>query len=110
MTLTYDRASRTVRPPGGDVVDLSSRVPLAGIVQALVEKRLSAPGQPLDTAALLAAGWPGEKVRADAATNRVKVALSTLRKLGLRDVILHRGDGHVIDPNVPLVVRGENAE
>ncbi len=110
MTLTYDRASRTVRPPGGEVVDLSSRVPLAGIVQALVEKRLSAPGQPLDTAALLAAGWPGEKVRADAATNRVKVALSTLRKLGLRDVILHRGDGHVIDPNVPLVVRDENAE
>jgi predicted ATPase len=107
MTLTYDPALRTVRPPGGEVVDLSSRAPLAAIVHALIEKRLEAPGQPLDTAALLAAGWPGEKVRAEAGANRVKVALSTLRKLGLRDVILHRGDGHVIDPNLPLVLRGK---
>jgi predicted ATPase len=106
-TLTYDPAQRTLTPPGGEPVDLSSRVPLAGIVHALIEMRRQAPGQPLDTAALLAAGWPGEKVRAEAGANRVKVALSTLRKLGLRDVILHRGDGHVIDPNVPLVVRGE---
>ena len=110
MTLTYDPALKTVRPPGGALLDLSSRVPLAGIVHALVQQRLEAPGQPLDTAALLAAGWPGEKVRAEAGANRVKVALSTLRKLGLRDVILHRGDGHVIDPNVPLVVRRDDGE
>ena len=107
MILIYDPRLRTLTPPGGEVVDLSARVPLAGIVHALIEKRVEAPGQPLDTTALLAAGWPGEKVRPEAATNRVKVALSTLRKLGLRDVILHRGDGHVIDPNVPLVVRDE---
>ncbi len=39
---------------------------------------------------------------AAAAANRVKVALSTLRKLGMRDVILHRDDGWLLDPGLPL--------
>ncbi len=104
MTLSYDPELRSVQPPGGAAIDLSARVPLFRIVQALIEKRLEAPGEALDVNALLAAGWPGERVRADAGANRVKVALSTLRKLGLRDVIVHRGDGHAIDPAVPVAV------
>lgn len=71
-------------PAAGDV-DLSRRAPLARIVHALTLRRIEAPGEPLRLEDLLAAGWPGERVRYDAGANRVYVALAELRKLGLRD-------------------------
>ncbi len=49
------------------------------------------------------AGWPRERVGHLAAKNRVHVAVSTLRKLGLRDVLLSRDDGWLLDPHVALV-------
>jgi tetratricopeptide (TPR) repeat protein len=36
------------------------------------------------------------------AANRVYVAVSTLRSLGLRDVVLSGGDGYLIDPEVDI--------
>ncbi len=54
---------------------------------------------------LLAAGWPGEKVLPFAGRNRVHVALTTLRGMGLRDVLLSDGDGYHLDPSVPLSLR-----
>jgi len=41
----------------------------------------------LDTTALVEVGWPGERLLPKAGAARVYVALSTLRKLGLRDAI-----------------------
>ena len=40
----------------------------------------------------------------DAGASRVYVALGTLRKLGLRDVILSRDGGYLLDPRVKIVV------
>ena len=52
---------------------------------------------------MFAAGWPGDNVQPDAAVNRVRVAVATLRKLGLRPHLVTRGDGYMLAPE--LVVR-----
>ena len=66
------------------------------------DERLAAPGRALDVDALFAAGWPGEKAHPDSSTSRVYVAISTLRKAGLKDVLLRRDDGYLFDPDVAL--------
>ncbi|MCB9543713.1 MAG: hypothetical protein H6703_14865 [Myxococcales bacterium] len=74
-------------PPGGATVELGNRPTLARLVAALIAARET--GRPLDNAALIEAGWPGERIGAAAAQNRLRVALSTLRKMGL-DALLQR--------------------
>lgn len=88
--------------PDGAAVDLGTRELLWRLVDAFAEARVARPGAPLDVPQLIEAGWPGEKVLAEAAPNRVKVALSTLRKLGLRPWILRGDGGWFLDPSVPL--------
>ncbi|MBX3275414.1 MAG: hypothetical protein KF729_34425 [Sandaracinaceae bacterium] len=85
-------------------VDLSRRKPLGRIVHALARRRVDAPGDSLGLDDLLAAAWPGEHIAQRAAINRVHVALSTLRKLGLRDVLSSDERGYLFDPSVALVV------
>jgi len=90
------------RGPGGEAVDLRRRKPLRRLLAALVERRQASPGGILDADALLAAGWPGERVIAEAGAHRVRVAVSTLRKLGLRRVLVTVESGYRLDPAVAL--------
>lgn len=94
-----------LRAPGGEPVDLSHRETLRRILAALLEQRLTGPARGLDQQALLGAGWGDERIHATAAKNRVQVALSQLRKLGLSAVLV-RDDatGYVLDPAVPILV------
>ena len=39
----------------------------------------------------------------EAARNRLHVAISTLRKLGLKEALQNRGDGYLVDPDMPVV-------
>jgi hypothetical protein len=89
------------RVPGREIVSLATRTTLARVLDALVRARLARPGAPVTPDELVAAGWPGERVLPLAAQNRLRVALSTLRHLGLRGVIVHREGGHLLDPSVP---------
>lgn len=75
----------------------------------LAGQRLAAPGKAVTLDALFAAGWPGQRVMPEAAANRVYVALSALRKLGLKELILGRDGGYLLDPEVPLVLAPEPA-
>jgi hypothetical protein len=54
---------------------------------------------------LLEAGWPGERVLPDAGANRVYVALATLRKMGLKEVLKSNDSGYFLDPAVPVLVQ-----
>lgn len=83
-----------VEREGGERIELSSRRTLRRIAWALVQRALAEPGGILSLGELLAAGWPGESPLRDAATNRVHVSLSTLRGLGLRDLIERHGAGY----------------
>ncbi len=67
------------RPPGGERVALGARPTLRRLLVALAEDR----GQGLDAGAMFAAGWPGDRATERAATNRVRVAVTTLRQAGL---------------------------
>ena len=53
-------------------------------------------------AELLEAGWPDERVSKEAGANRVRVALATLRKLGLKDHIQSRADGYLLLPELDV--------
>lgn len=93
--------------PAGERADCQRHRALRLLLLELVQQRLLAPGQPVTRDRLISAGWPGEVIRADAAKNRLKVSISSLRKLGLKELVLHDGEGYLIDASVPLVVISE---
>ncbi len=102
--LVLDEGAAFRLPGARSHVDLSRRAPLRRILLALARLRTVAPGQPLALDDLVRAGWPGERIGADAAANRVRVALTTLRKLGLREVIKTGQGGYLLDPATAVVL------
>ncbi len=74
--------------------DLTKRTTLARILSTMAKTRIDSPGVGLSVEEILEAGWPDERVRYDAATNRVYVALAELRRLGLREWILTEPSGY----------------
>ena len=100
--LVVDPDGRGFTPPDEDRIDLGRRRALRLIVQKLATYRMTAAGRALSLDDLLEAGWPGERVLPEAGANRVYVAVATLRKLGLRDLLLSRDDGYLLDPAVDL--------
>ena len=92
---------RSFRTPDGEKVDLSRRRALRNILAALLDARLLQEPVALSLDDLVAAGWPGERMVPQAASNRTYVAITTLRKLGLRGLLIRRDDGYLLDPSVP---------
>lgn len=78
---------------GGHRVELGTRRSLVALVRALVEASTQV-NRTLDVADLVAVGWPGERVLPRAGASRVYVAIATLRKMGLDDVIERTADGY----------------
>jgi predicted ATPase len=104
--LTVSEDASNVWLPTTARVSLEKRKPVRLLLLRLIQEHAKKPGSPLTVDDLLAAGWPGERVIRDAGASRVYVALGTLRKLGLRDVILSREGGYLLDPAVKIVVVG----
>lgn len=88
----------------GPSVSLCRRAAVRGVLRALVEARSSEPGVPLSLEALVAAGWPGERILPAAAAGRVYTAIATLRRLGLRGVVEQVGTGYLIPPQIPVLL------
>ncbi len=107
--LVVARSARRFRLPRGEAVSLSTSRSLRLILERLTDARENEPGTALAPEALLAAGWPGERVLHDAGASRVYAAVAQLRRKGLRDVLLRRDDGYLLDPRV-AVVRAEDVE
>lgn len=85
-------------------IDLARRRIAKRLLGALLDHRLAHPGETLGLEDLLRAGWPGQRVLQAAARNRLHVALSGLRKLGIDPLLLRRGDGYLLDPDTELSV------
>lgn len=92
-----------VVPASTRVVELSGRTNLRRLLVALAERHAEARGGALSEAELVARVWPGERLVARAAHNRLHNALSTLRRLGLKEWIERSEDGYRLRPD--LVVR-----
>lgn len=90
---------------GGTQVDLTRRGSLRRILAALVDAHGNGETAPraLSSRELIDLGWPGENVREDAAANRLRVAITTLRKLGLAEVLVTRDDGYVLNASVVVL-------
>jgi tetratricopeptide (TPR) repeat protein len=90
------------RPAGGARVDLQNRRSLRLLLSELTRRRFERAGEPIGIEELFAIGWPGERARREAALSRVYVALSTLRKLGLKGVLIKRDEGYLLDERIPI--------
>jgi tetratricopeptide (TPR) repeat protein len=80
---------RRFRHPGDDWVDLERLPVLSRLLARLIESRRAAPGEPVTLF--------------DSSIDDVDDALSTLRALGLKALLLTRGDGYCLDPAVVFV-------
>lgn len=86
------------RAPGGEWQSLAKKRSMRLVLAALVEARQKAPGRGVGLEALVAAGWPGERMSASASANRLYVLLAKLREAGLRDQLQRHDDGWLLDP------------
>ncbi|MFO0606493.1 MAG: AAA family ATPase [Polyangiales bacterium] len=96
--LRLARDGRTLLLDGAPV-DLARRGPLRRVLVALFEARLRQPGEALDTHAVLAAGWPGERMFPESGAARVYMAVRRLRVLGLDAVLTTTDGGYALDPH-----------
>ena len=85
---------------GNQAVVLETRVPLRRLLLALGELKLRSPGAVLPVTAAFEAGWPGERATPTAAAMRVYTAVHSLRRLGLRGLLVRRRRGYVLDIDV----------
>lgn len=102
--LVIAAGARTILLPSGDRVDLARHAALRRIVLALASRRRDGIATGLTTDELLACGWPGERVDPFAGSARVRVALSRLRTLGLRDLLVRADDGYVLAPHLAVEI------
>ena len=97
--LAVHREGHWFEVPGRGRVSCRKRNVTRALLMRLVDERLAHPGQALGPPDLLAAAWPGEKILPAAAMNRLYVMLTKLRKLGLRELLVARDDGYLLDPS-----------
>lgn len=88
----------------GERTSLQKRKVLRALLRGLIDGRKTGP---LDAFALAQLCWPGEKISPLSATNRVYVAVTTLRKLGLGKALAY-GDGgyRLLEDETLRVVEG----
>jgi predicted ATPase len=98
VALRVALTSRWFELPGGRRTPLGRKKSLWLVLHALVDARLRGPGSVLSPESLVTAGWPGERVLPSAGRQRVRVAITTLRNSGLREVLLSRDGGYLLDP------------
>lgn len=92
------------RAPHGRPVSLRNRKPLRRLLASLLAAHGERPGLALDHGELIAAGWPDERVLPDAAAHRLRVAVATLRRLGLKDALVTAPSGYLLEPRLRVHV------
>lgn len=86
----------------GAPIVLETRVPLRRLLVALAELKLRSPDKVLPVPTAFEAGWPGERANPTAAAMRVYTAVHSLRRLGLRGILVRRRRGYVLDIEVQI--------
>lgn len=89
---------------GGHRTSIATRKSLKAVLSALVAQSSNNAQTSLPVSALVALGWPGERVLPRAGASRVYVAITTLRQLGLDPFIERTPAGYRLDPTQPIVL------
>ncbi|MGH1341026.1 MAG: FHA domain-containing protein [Nannocystales bacterium] len=97
-----DASGRWYTTPGGQRFDLERRKTLTRVFATMLAARRDEPGRALSVSDMLDRAWTDEKLLPRAGANRVYVAMTTLRKMGLRDLLVRTDTGYVLDPEIPL--------
>lgn len=97
-----DALGRWYTTPDGRKFDLERRKTLARVLATMLSARRDEPGRALSVSDMLDRAWAEEKLLPRAGANRVYVAMTTLRKMGLRDILVRTDTGYVLDPDIPL--------
>ena len=87
----------------GQATVLETRIPLRRLLLALAELRQRSPNAVLPVTAAFEAGWPGERATPTAAAMRVYTAVHSLRRFGLRGLLVRRRRGYVLDLDVVIL-------
>jgi hypothetical protein len=95
---------RSLTLPSGEVHDLTRHGPVRRVLWALAVARVNEGGVARSALELVDAGWPGEKMRHEAATLRVYTTVRRLRALGLADALVTRDDGYLFDPEAAIAI------
>jgi predicted ATPase len=85
--LVVARDASWFRAPGAAKADLSTRPLLRSLLLLLLRAHGDREGELVSREQIAAAVWPDQKLLAKASANRLAVAVSTLRKAGLADVL-----------------------
>lgn len=93
---------RWFAPPAGSRVECGNRPVMRRLLLALAHARLAESPRRLNATELIAAGWPGERIRPESAKNRLHVMLTRIRALGLREVIDGDDRGYFFSAEVSL--------
>ena len=99
-TLRVDPDGWWFVPPGGVPVECRRWDAPRRVLGRLARECRSRPGIPVPWRELFAAGWPGQNILESAAKHRLKVAVSTLRRLGVGEAVRHQGDGYLLEAKV----------
>lgn len=100
--LVIGKEGMWLRGPTGETHSLATRGPLRRVLLRLVRAHREQPGECLEADTLLEAGWPGERPIREAGLNRVYVAIATLRRMGLRDVLMRDEQGYRITDEIVI--------
>ena len=87
---------------GGARIDLRRRRAPSRIFALLLSHHADNPHSVVAVDELIAAGWPKQKLVRQAGIHRLYVAVSTLRKLGLGELLQREEDGYRLDPALEL--------
>jgi predicted ATPase len=102
--LVVARGASSFVAPGRGPSDLAGRHLLRRLLARLVERHRDAPGEGLTLDELREAGWPDEHVLEASAVNRVHVALTELRRRGLKGCLVRRGGRYLLDPSLRVEI------
>ena len=92
--------------PDGEAITCARHRLLRRLLGSLVDAHAAQTGEPVRTAALIAAGWPDERILPAAARNRIHVAVYRLRRLGLERWLEQYDDGWRLSPQLVVEVSG----
>ena len=102
--LTVEATGRWLRAGQSELVRCDNHRAVRALLVAFVERHAAAPGEALSRRELIDIAWPGETILENAARNRLRVALTRLRKMGLKDLLLRTGDGYALDASCQLLL------